>query len=319
MKHRVLIMVFVVIILGVQTLRLSGAEYVQADITVKPEARGGHAMVFDPHNDVALIFGGISLEDGFHFLGDTWVYSYTENLWTELTLTPSPPPDDNIALVYCDETNEVIFYGGDSSPETWSFDCETQTWSRVITSNSPGFRDSHAMAYDPQENVVILFGGFGGDGMDTDDLWEFDCSSREWTELFPATRPLARYGHVMVYDESINKVVLTGGGTLYQGYQDDTWIYTAPTNNWTELTPIGTPEAQKWSSMTYDSVNQKCILFGGTVADLGVDHTWVYDAQMYTWSQRFPNDSPAGRINTGIAFDSSNNVAILFGGFFDFE
>ncbi len=312
-------MLFVVIVLAFQTLNLSDAEYVCSDITIKPEPRRGHAMAFDPHNDVVVLFGGASMEGGYHFLRDTWVYSYTENSWTELVLTTSPPADDNMAMVFCNETNEIIFYGGDSSTETWSFDCETQTWSRVITSTSPGFRDSHAMAYDPQENVVILFGGFDGNGGDSDDLWEFDCSSRQWTELFPVTRPIPRYGHVMVYDESINKVVLTGGSTVDQDYQDDTWLYTTSTNNWTELTPIGTPEALKWASMTYDSINQKCILFGGTLVDVGIDHTWVYDALMNTWSQRYPNDAPEGRINTGIAFDSNNNVAILFGGFFDFE
>jgi len=315
LNYRVLIVVFVIIVLGVQTSHLSDAEYVHSNITVKPEARMGHAMVFDPHNDVAVIFGGASMEGEHHLLGGTWIYSYTENSWTELVLTPSPPSDDNTVMVYCNETNEIIFYGGDADPSTWSFDCENQAWSRVITSASPGFRDSHAMAYDPQENVVILFGGLDGEGgAGTSDLWKFDCSSREWTELFPETRPLARYGHVMVYDESINRIVLTCGNAYPQGYQDDTWICTTSTNNWTELTPIGTPDALKWASMTYDSVNQKCILFGGVIGADAVNYTWIYDATLNTWSRRYPIDAPADRFNTGLAFDSNNDVAILFGG-----
>jgi len=317
---RGLIVILVVIVLGVQTFYFSDAVYIHSNITVKPETRMGHAMAFDPHNDVAVIFGGLSVEGGMHFLGDTWVYSYAENYWTELELTSSPPSDDNTAMVYCDETNEIVFYGGDSNPETWSFACETQIWSRVTTSVNPGFRDSHAMAYDSQENVVILFGGFGGTGLPTDDLWMFNCSSRQWTEIFPSTRPLARYGHVMVYDESINRIVMTGGNSFSEGYQDDTWIYTTSTNDWTELTPIGNPDALKWSSMIYDSVNQRCIMFGGeNGADHAVDYTWVYDGSLNTWSRRYPNTAPAGRLNAGLAFDLNNNVIILFGGMFDFE
>jgi N-acetylneuraminic acid mutarotase len=319
MKQRTLIVVLVVIILGSQTIKQYDAEYVHSTITVKPEPRVGHEMVFDPHNDVAMIFGGTTLAGGLHFLDDTWIYSYTENTWTELVLTPSPPADDNMEMVYCSEANEIIFYGGDSSTETWSFDCETQTWSRVMTSSSPGFLDSFAMVYDTQENVVILFGGFNGDGLISDEFWMFNCSSREWIELFPPTSPPARYGHAMAYDESINRVVLTGGNTFSDGYKDDTWTYTTSTNSWTELSPIGNVDALKWSSMIYDSVNQKCILFGGDLGDNPSDHTWVYDGQTNAWSQRYPTVTPSGRMCPGLVFDSSNNVVILFGGIADYE
>ncbi|MFW9789332.1 MAG: kelch repeat-containing protein, partial [Candidatus Thorarchaeota archaeon] len=160
----------------------------------------------------------------------------------------------------------------------------------------------------------LLFGGFNESGWETDDTWRFDCDTREWTELHPTTTPLARYGHVMVYDESINLIVLTAGNTASQGHQHDTWTYNASANVWTELTPIGTPDRLKWPSMTYDSVNQKCILFGGQIGDNPVDHTWVYDAQQNTWTRQYPSNAPSARINAGLAFDSENNITILFGG-----
>ena len=118
----------------------------------------------------------------------------------------------------------------------------------------------------------------------------------------------------MVYDESINLIVLTAGNTATQGHQDDTWTYNVSSNIWTELTPTGSPDQLKWPSMTYDSVNQKCILFGGQIGDNAVDRTWIYDAQLNTWLRRYPTDAPESRINTGLAFDPVNNVTILFGG-----
>jgi hypothetical protein len=318
LKHRVLIVVVIIIAFLIQVVPSSNAENVLATITVKPEARGAHSMAFDPHNGVAVIFGGFAMAGGWHSLGDTWVYSYIENSWTELILTPSPSARSNHAMVYCNETNEIILYGGQGSAggltETWSFDCATKTWSQVVTATNPGVHHSLALAYDAQENAVVLFGGFGEDGLETDDTWKFDCVTREWNELFPVTTPLARYGLVMVYDEAINKIVMTAGNTASQGHQDDTWTFDAATSNWTELTPIGTPDRLKWPSMTYDSVNNKCILFGGQIGDTAVDRTWVYDALMNTWARAYPDSAPESRINTGLAFDSVNNVTILFGG-----
>jgi hypothetical protein len=218
-------------------------------------------------------------------------------------------------MVYCNETNEIILYGGSGYTDTWSFDCETQTWSQVVTASNPGVHHSLGLAYDPLENVVVLFGGFNESGWDTDDCWKFDCDTREWTDLAPTTTPLARYGHVMVYDESINLIVLTAGNTAYQGHQDDTWTFNVSSNIWTERTPTGTPDELKWPMMTYDSANQKCIMFGGQIGDNPVDHTWVYDGQQDTWTRQYPADAPEGMINTGLAFDPVNDVTILFGGY----
>jgi hypothetical protein len=317
-KFRVFIAICITIAFAIQIIPLSSAEYVHAQISIRPEARGAHSMAFDPHNGVAVIFGGFAMSGGWHYLGDTWVYSYTENSWTSLTLTPSPSARSNHAMVYCNETNEIILYGGQGQggnpTNTWSFDCDTQTWFQVMTATNPGVHHSLAMAYDSQENVVILFGGFGDDGLERDDTWKFDCSTREWTELHPSSAPLARYGHVMVYDESIRQTVLTSGNTATQGHQHDTWAYNTSANTWTELTPTGTPDRLKWPSMTYDSVNQKCILFGGQIGDYAVNRTWVYDGQTNTWLRHYPNVAPGNRINTGLAFDSLNGVTILFGG-----
>lgn len=318
MKFRVLIVICIAIAFITQTIPLSSSEYVPAQTSIRPEARGAHSMTFDPYNGVAVIFGGFALSGGWNHLGDTWIYSYTENSWTSLTLSPSPSTRSNHVMVYCNETNEIILYGGQgpaiNPTDTWSFACETQTWSQVVTATNPGVHHSLAMAYDSQENVVILFGGFGDDGLERDDTWKFDCETREWTELHPSTAPLARYGHVMVYDESAHLIVLTSGNTATQGHQCDTWVYNTTANTWTELTPIGIPDRLKWPSMTYDSVNQKCILFGGQIGDYAVNRTWIYDAQLNTWQRRYPDIAPGDRINTGLAFDPVNEVTILFGG-----
>ncbi|MFW9893971.1 MAG: kelch repeat-containing protein, partial [Candidatus Thorarchaeota archaeon] len=197
------------LLLILQIIMVSDAQCLLPIIKAQPDARGAHSMTFDSYNGVAVIFGGTSLEGGIHSLHDTLTYTYASDQWTELTCTTAPPARSNHAMVYSNQTNEIIMYGGFGVTDTWSFDCATQTWSEVVTTTNPGVHHSLALAYDPQENAVILFGGFDADGYETDDTWKFDCETREWTDLAPSTTPLARYGHVMVYDESINLIVMT--------------------------------------------------------------------------------------------------------------
>ena len=310
----------IILAIFIMSLNLAGSLAIQSsaqDASI-PVARGAHAMVYDPHNEQVVMFGGATYVGGFHYLSDTWVYSYTTNRWIQLNLNPSPSARSNHVMVYCNATNEIILFGGQQGTGTWSFDCESQTWSQIETSIDPGVHHSLGMAYDPMENAVILFGGFDDDGHETDDTWRFNLETREWSELSPATSPLARYGHVMVYDESIKQVIMSCGNTAYQGHQDDTWAFNASANTWTELSPSGNLDKLKWPSMTYDTVNQKAILFGGQIGDNPVAGTWIFDGTLNSWQKQYPDTSPSPRINTGLAFDSSNNVTVLFAGA-DFE
>ncbi len=287
---------------------------VDAQDSPGPGLRAAHGMVYDPQNEVMVIFGGFDLTGGYRVLGDTWFYDYQTNAWTKYTASPSPPARSNLAMVYCSGTNEIIMYGGGEATDTWSFNCNSQTWSQVGTDINPGVHYSHAMSYDPTENAVFLFGGFTTGGIEQNDTWRFDCTTREWSELFPDTSPIPRYGHVMVFDESINRTVLTAGNTATQGHQDDTWYYNGTANAWIQIDTTGNPYKLKWPSMTYDVRDQKCIVFGGQVGDYAVDATWVYDAQSTTWTHKYPDSSPPKRINSGLAFDAGNGVVIMYGG-----
>ncbi|MHA2134243.1 MAG: Kelch repeat-containing protein [Candidatus Thorarchaeota archaeon] len=314
MKRRTILVILVIFTLTSLSYSFPQVRSIQSQTALNPGERGGHAMVFDTHNDVAVLFGGFSFEGEFHSMGDTWLYNYELNTWTELSLTPSPSSRSNLAMVYVNATNEIILYGGGQATDTWSFDCESQTWSEVETEFNPGVHHSHAMAYDSQQNVVILYGGFDVEGWLAGDMWQFDISSREWTELHPSTMPLDRYGHVMTYDETIAQIVMCCGNTAYEGHQNDTWTFDVSSNTWTSVTTSGRPDRLKWPSMTYDSVNHKSILFGGQIGDNSVDGTWIFDALASTWTDANPTAAPQGRINTGLAFDPSFRVVLLYGG-----
>ncbi len=307
MRYRVLNLAFLAVFL--MSLVVS-SQPVSAQITGDPGVRGGHAMVYDPHNQVMVMYGGFTEPAGVGETDETWFYDYATNTWTEHVGTT--PPARRAAMVYCNETNEIIMYGGSERFDTWSFDPLTQTWFQVITAANPGVHYEHGMAYDPQQNAVILFGGFGADGDARDDTWKFDCTTREWTELNPTASPMARYGFVMAYDDTIEQIILSCGNTA-TGHKDDTWTYDYDADTWTEVDTTGTPGELKWARMTYDSLNQRMVLFGGEYTTT-VDATKIYNAQEETWTNAAPEDAPVARIVTAMAFDSNNGVIIIYGG-----
>jgi len=137
--------------------------------------------------------------------------------------------------------------------------------------------------------------------------------------LFYLNTPSARYGYGMVYDESVNKLVLFGGG-----YQDsssstcygDMWLYDPVMNIWTEIFPSQHPTARHSHSMIYDSINQKIVLFGGIdINNNWVGDTWIFDSQTTMWTQVFPDNSPSTRGSVSSFYDPQSQRVILFGGY----
>lgn len=131
--------------------------------------------------------------------------------------------------------------------------------------------------------------------------------------------PSARYGYGMVYDKSINNVVLFGGGfqdsNSYTSY-GDTWIYDPVTNIWSEIQTQQHPLARSGHSMVYDPINQKIILFGGVdINDNWRDDTWIFDSQTNTWTQVFPETNPPVRDSASAYYDPQSQRIILYGGF----
>ena len=139
--------------------------------------------------------------------------------------------------------------------------------------------------------------------------------------LYYINAPSARFGYGMVYDDSINKIILFGGGfqdSSSYSYFGDTWIYDPTANVWTEINPQQSPSARSSHSMVYDSINQKIILFGGVdLNDNWLNETWIFDSQLQNWNQVFPDNSPSIRGSSSLYYDIQAQKAILYGGYRD--
>lgn len=114
----------------------------------------------------------------------------------------------------------------------WEFDTATSTWSLIkpLTTNStavPVARSYHCMTSDGKDTLYIHAGCPESGRLS--DLWAFNVSRKEWTELAPAFDP-PRGGTSIAFTEG--KLYRMNGfdGKTEQGGNLD--IYTLETNSW---------------------------------------------------------------------------------------
>jgi hypothetical protein len=132
----------------------------------------------------------------------------------------------------------------------------------------------------------------------------------------PATNPPARAFAAMAYDFAHGQVVLFVGNAdnnaLYS-FLNDTWVWDG--TNWMQKFPLHSPSARDRHAMAYDSVRGEVVLFGGYQAaapyvfDAG---TWVWNG--VDWTQRITTIASAPRYGHAMAYDSTRNQTVLFGG-----
>ncbi|MHC4891273.1 MAG: Kelch repeat-containing protein, partial [Planctomycetota bacterium] len=152
--------------------------------------------------------------------------------WNDISPSPEPVDRYGNAMAYDRHRNRAILYGGYGSAgyptDTWEYDFATSTWSQLSPATNPGQRAYHRMEYSPALDKIILFGGFVPPFSTSDQTWEFDCKTNEWTQLSPATKPSARYSHSMWYDDT-NNVILLFGGTGAGWNQNNSYMWLGTT------------------------------------------------------------------------------------------
>ena len=132
------------------------------------------AMVYDPVNDVFVLFGGRCNDNygrciPYETLGDTWTYKLSTNTWTKMNPGRSPAPRQQFQMAYdLDKQVFVLFGGHDNSNffnDLWTYDYRANTWTEIpIPAVNPGNRYLGSLVYDSTNNVSVLYGGIAGDG-----------------------------------------------------------------------------------------------------------------------------------------------------------
>jgi hypothetical protein len=163
------------------------------------------------------------------------------------------------------------------------------------------------MAYDSSRKRTVLFGG-ASPSAPFNDTWEWD--GENWTQMADSGPP-GRYLAAMAYDVQRNQTVLFGGEGA-GAFEGDTWGWDG--KNWTQLADSGASPRQNFA-MAYDSKRQRIVVFGGLWGGTGgglFADTWEWDGAAWT---QLAVTGPAARQGHAMAYDSTRDRSVLFGGF----
>jgi hypothetical protein len=302
------------------------ATWTQVSATPAPTAAGGTVGVSDGAG--MYVFGGLTSNVG-------GVFTYSDRLWrfdgiNWIDLTPAaglPPARHFYAACWDIGRQRYVLFGGQNSPsasstlpdlnDTWEWN--GTSWTQMTPANSPSPRRWAAMYYDVLTARCILFGGNTQYGTNTaaaysNETWAWDGVN--WTQLTPATSPLARARGFFSYDPLRLKAIYYGGRNT--GALSDTWQFDG--TNWTQLTTNAGPGSLGVSGLfaygaTYDPLRDRHVIFGGTRTGGTLAGTWEFDG-VATWVDRgVQAGGPPSRTGPSLAYVTALGRSVLWGGF----
>ena len=305
-----------------------------------PFHREAPAMVYDPLRDRMLEFGGFVENGDFtEARNQVWALSLgASQAWTLVATTGEPPPPvDGPGVIYDPVGDQLVVWGGVSNvdgsapTDVWTLSLTgTPTWTRVTPSGGPPeARDGFGTAYDPVRGRMLVFDGRGtvSPAM-LNDVWALQLgASPSWTQLAPTgTPPAGREACTMVYDSTIDGLVIFGGYSLTHFKPGDppntTWndawtLSLSGTPAWTPLAPSGTPPSPRLNaSSIYDPLGDRILMFAGApIGARGLNDLWSLTLGVTpAWTQLSPASPPSGRRGAATAFDPIRQQMVSFGG-----
>jgi hypothetical protein len=168
---------------------------------------------------------------------------------------------------------------------------------------------SFCVAVDSYDNAMLYAPATTYDS----DTWLYTASSDTWTPESPSTKPSARAGASMAYNAATSQIVLFGGQNG-STYNNETWLYTASSDTWTQESPSGPPSARAGASMAYDAATAQIVMFGGQNGSTYNNETWLYTASNDTWTQESPSGPPSARAGAAMGYNAATAQIVMFGG-----
>src|SRR2546426_4577974 len=282
-----------------------------------PGALDGPAAAFDPTGNVTVLFGGNKVGNP-GMSNKTWEYSHVSNTWTEITTTPKPPGRQLAGLSYDPGQRVMVLFGGydeNGNPlaDTWEYSVSTNTWAQISPPTSPPPLWDSPLVYHASAQKHIVF----GQSSITNDMqtWAYDAAADTWTNRNPSGSPSTRSGFAMAYSQARARTVLFGGALLMTVF-DQTFEYNYAGNSWSQISVTG-PAARAGHSMTYRPASLSVLLFGGATSSGNSQETWRYfnlTGGPPTWLQVTTASKPPARTSAALAYDTKDDVAVLYGG-----
>ena len=280
---------------------------------LRPPPRAEMMGVFDPKRRRLVIWGGdsgVPVCGSFagHQVGvaDLWVYDAVCATFKQVQTAVSPPARARGMAIYDADRDQMVIFGGryrkaSSGPYTvfndvWALDLETLTWKELQTTGAkPTARSTTAGGYNALTGEMLVFGGNASDNglqfISLDDTWALNLKTLQWRQVeIQGSKPSKRQFHTAVVDDKNNRMFVHGGGgaNAWQGpFLGDLWMVDLAKGTWNQLHKggLGAPKGRIWSTLTYDPLNDRVLLFGGhDDGNVGNNNdTWAYDLSSGKW------------------------------------
>ncbi len=170
------------------------------------------------------------------------------------------------------------------------------------------------MAWDSARQRVVLFGGQSGltqlSMTILSDTWEYDPSTRSWTQRAVTGGPPARVVMAMAYDPVRAVTVLFGGWTGTTRLAD-TWEWNGTT--WTQRVVTG-PAPRHFVGCWWDPVRARISVYGGYDRTNGnASDTWDWNGTAWTQRTGLSGLLPDGAVHS-VAYDAVRQRMVFHGG-----
>ena len=168
---------------------------------------------------IAVLFGGVGTSG---VLGDTWEYSFVDQMWTEVVASPTPAARSHHDMTLYGESDKVFLYGGGTGfgftpgscdnqrfDDIWTYSVSTKQWSQLP---KPTFAACHAWKTVMRQGVVtswkdtiLLFSPRVEDHGATciDDTWLYNVSSQSWTSMASTLADCDGWGYISGYVQMV--------------------------------------------------------------------------------------------------------------------
>lgn len=225
--------------------------------------------------------------------------------WKKLDVKANAVRLFGAAAAFDASRNQVVQFGGTppgSTPTNFTYLYTPDAgWTTVFDASVPGPRSLFAFASDPVHNSIWLYGGLSED-LTADDFWQF--SNGLWQRItVTENAPSSCVTPNAVFDSGRQKVVL-----LCASSDTFEWDGTA----WKKF-PVAKdfPQVRRFSSMAYDPLLKKSVMFGGFTGTNYTDETWTWDGTQWT---RVRNNPAPSRQLAAMWFDPNLKKIVIYGG-----
>jgi hypothetical protein len=154
---------------------------------VSPPPHHYSAMVYLPFDDKVLLFGGYDMYADV-VRGETWIYDFKTNTWSNRNPVSSPPARMYHTLEWDVASNQAILFGGVIYPyepvlsDTWAYDYRRNEWRQLSPKQSPSARAWHVMT--GTWRGILMFGGSPEHSVFTnDDTWIYKTYGNTWKKI----------------------------------------------------------------------------------------------------------------------------------------